>query len=173
MMPLIFSLTDVLTGCERVVNTPLPIAYSISISQITWAYVVALPFQLVKFLGWITIPGTILGGYIIIGLAQIGCELEDPFGDDVNDLPLDSYCQELADEIDALTRDPAPLKHDEWMRESGAKVLYPLSTHEFKAWESRSTEDIRAALKAKAMSRDVKTQRLDTATASGALTNLE
>jgi ion channel-forming bestrophin family protein len=51
------SLTDVLSGTERVVNTPLPIAYSISISQITWAYVLALPFQLVGYLGWVTIPG--------------------------------------------------------------------------------------------------------------------
>jgi predicted membrane chloride channel (bestrophin family) len=50
-------LTDVLSGTERVVNTPLPIAYSISISQITWAYVLALPFQLVGYLGWVTIPG--------------------------------------------------------------------------------------------------------------------
>lgn len=65
-------LTDVLTGCERVVNTPLPIAYTISIAQITWAYVMALPFQLVGTLGWVTIPGTIVAGYIILGLAQIG-----------------------------------------------------------------------------------------------------
>jgi predicted membrane chloride channel (bestrophin family) len=52
------SLTDVLGGCERVVNTPLPVAYSISISQITWAYVLALPFQLVGSLHWVTIPGS-------------------------------------------------------------------------------------------------------------------
>jgi ion channel-forming bestrophin family protein len=55
------SLTDVLSGTERVVNTPLPIAYSISISQITWAYVLALPFQLVGYLGWVTIPGVYTG----------------------------------------------------------------------------------------------------------------
>ena len=54
--------------------------YSISISQITWAYVLALPFQLAGPLGWVTIPGTILGGYIILGLAAIGRELENPFG---------------------------------------------------------------------------------------------
>jgi ion channel-forming bestrophin family protein len=52
------SLTDVLTGTERVLNTPLPIAYSIAISQITHLYVLALPFQLFKPLGWITILGT-------------------------------------------------------------------------------------------------------------------
>lgn len=84
VMGYMVALTDVLTGAERVVNTPLPIAYSISIAQITWgesgipylsqltlrleliqftAYVVVLPFQLTGSLGWVAIPGTILAGY--------------------------------------------------------------------------------------------------------------
>lgn len=184
-------LTDVLTGCERVVNTPLPIAYTISIAQITWAYVMALPFQLVGTLGWVTIPGTIVAGYIILGLAQIGkslaktfshlqhaCtdpflarELENPFGQDVNDLPLDAFCHELANDIDALTSRPAPLNHEQWMRENGAKVMWPLSQMEFRAWEHRSVKDIRAALKAKATSRDVKENRAATAAESETLTS--
>lgn len=163
-------LTDVLTGVERVVNTPLPVAYSISIAQITWAYVVALPFQLVPKLEWVTIPATIVAGYIILGLAQIGRELENPFGQDVNDLPLDSYCHELATDIDALTSRPAPLNVEAWMREKGSKVLWPLSTWEFKAWETRSVDDIRAALKAKAQSRDVKRERMNTFVQSDNLT---
>lgn len=65
------SLADVLTGCERVLNTPLPIAYTISISQITWAYVLVLPFQLYKYLDWVTIPGTMLAAYIILGLSKM------------------------------------------------------------------------------------------------------
>jgi hypothetical protein len=46
-----------MTGAERVLNTPLPLAYSILISQITWIYVLVLPFQLFDQLGWLTIPG--------------------------------------------------------------------------------------------------------------------
>ena len=65
------SLADVLTGTERVLNTPLPIAYTISISQITWAYVLVLPFQLYKYLDWVTIPGTMLAAYIILGLSKM------------------------------------------------------------------------------------------------------
>ena len=42
-MNLMTSMTEVLTGVERVVNTPLPVAYSISISQITWCYVSFVP----------------------------------------------------------------------------------------------------------------------------------
>ena len=53
------SLTDCLTGMERVLATPLPLAYRIAISQISWMYILALPFQLVSYLGWVTIPGTL------------------------------------------------------------------------------------------------------------------
>ena len=168
---LLAAFADVLTGVERVVNTPLPIAYSISISQITWAYVLALPFQLVNYLNWVTIPGTIVAGYIILGIAQIGRELENPFGQDVNDLPLDAYCQELANDIDALSSQPPPLQLKEWVHDGGAKIMWPLSSMEYKAWEKRSLDEIRSALKLKAASREVKLQRKDTFIMSDAMTN--
>ena len=41
------TLNETLVGLERILQTPLPIAYSIAISQITWAYILVLPFQLV------------------------------------------------------------------------------------------------------------------------------
>lgn len=132
-MTLLGGLGEVLAGVERVVNTPLPIAYSISVAQITWAYVLVLPFQLVKLLDWVAIPGTILAGYVILGLAHIGRELENPFGQDVNDLPLDAYCHELAVDIDVLTSQPPPLKTEEWMAGAGAKIMWPLSGLEYKA----------------------------------------
>lgn len=74
------TMTDVLTQSERVLNTPLPEAYTIAFSQITLMYILTLPFQLVGPLGWIAIPGTLAGAYIILGLATIGHEIENPFG---------------------------------------------------------------------------------------------
>jgi ion channel-forming bestrophin family protein len=90
---------------------------------------------------------------------------------DVNDLPLDEFCREIAADIDIVTSHPAPLKQEEWMRDGRAQVLWPLSAMEYKAWESRSTEDIRNALKAKAQSRDVKAERKEAMKVSEALTN--
>ncbi|KAK7942454.1 uncharacterized protein PG986_011567 [Apiospora aurea] len=49
-------LHDIQTGTNRIVSTPLPLAYSIAISQITWVYIMLLPFQLFNALGWATIP---------------------------------------------------------------------------------------------------------------------
>lgn len=58
------TLNEVLTGTERVLDTPLPIAYTIAISQIAWIYVLVLPFQLYTTLQWVTIPGSISEWYL-------------------------------------------------------------------------------------------------------------
>jgi len=153
IMSAISNLTETMSGAERVLTTPLPAGYNILFSQIVLLYVYLLPFQLYPSLGWITIPGTIAGAYIIIGMAVIGNELEDPFGNDVNDLPLDSYCSELGRELDVLTSTPPPrfsavLRGVEDGKE-GNKVLWPLSTSGFSQWKDRSESDIRSALRTK------------------------
>ncbi|RHZ62347.1 hypothetical protein CDV55_105369 [Aspergillus turcosus] len=141
-------LNEVLTGTERVLDTPLPVAYSIAIAQIAWIYVLVLPFQLYPALEWITIPGSIVAAYIILGLATIGSEIENPFGQDVNDLPLDTYCRQIAVELDIITAMPPP-KVDDFTGRDENLVLFPLSTSGYPDWRDRSVQDIRAALRAK------------------------
>ncbi|KAJ5148768.1 hypothetical protein N7448_000346 [Penicillium atrosanguineum] len=142
------SFNEVLTGTERVLDTPLPTAYVIAISQIAWIYVIVLPFQLIAVLDWVTIPASIVAAYIILGLATIGSEIENPFGQDVNDLPLDTYCRQIALELDIMTSSPPP-KVDDFMSRPDNLVLFPLSQNGYPEWKDRSVEDIRAALKAK------------------------
>lgn len=143
------SLNEVLAGTERVLNTPLPVAYSIAISQITWVYVMALPFQLWHALNWITIPGTIVGAYIILGIAAIGREIENPFGHDANDLPLDHFCKQLESEISVITSKPRPRPED-FINTEENLVLYSLSSLSYGAWKAKSTAEIRESLEAKA-----------------------
>ncbi|KAJ9369308.1 hypothetical protein DTO282F9_4226 [Paecilomyces variotii] len=143
------TLNEVLTGTERVLETPLPAAYTIAISQITWVYVLLLPFQLFSYLGWITIPGSIVGAYIILGLSAIGEEVENPFGHDANDLPLDYYCERLAREFSVMTATPPP-RYNEFAEREDNYVLYPLSLSGFTEWKTRSMKDIRAALRTNA-----------------------
>jgi ion channel-forming bestrophin family protein len=160
MMAALGMMADVLTGTERVLNTPLPLAYSISISQITYLYVMLLPFQLYASLSYITIPASLVATYVIIGIATIGAEIENPFGQDVNDLPLSTYCRDLAADIDVLTSMPPP-KPADFVKNSRNKVLYPLSMSEYAVWEDRSVEEIRDALRQKAFSADVIMERLE------------
>ncbi|KKY16537.1 hypothetical protein UCDDS831_g07036 [Diplodia seriata] len=144
----IYQLNDVLAGTERVLNTPLPIAYTIAISQIAWLYVLLLPFQLWPQLDWITIPGTIAAAYIILGFEAIGREIENPFGNDVNDLPLDDYCNQLAAEIDIIASTPAP-NPAQFIKRQDNLVLFPFSPNGYGAWASRSVGQIRERLRAR------------------------
>ncbi|TLS25113.1 hypothetical protein PpBr36_07957 [Pyricularia pennisetigena] len=141
-------LNDVMVGTERVLNTPLPIAYSIAIAQITWLYVFLLPFQLCQLLGWITIPAVVAASYIILGLLYIGREIEQPFGLDPNDLPLESYCAQIAAELDVLASRPKP-RISEWTEHLENKVLFPYSNAPWHTWLHLGETKIRQALRAK------------------------
>jgi len=54
----LLSLTDSLTGLERILTTPIPFSYSIHLWVVTVMYCLVLPFQIWSALRWITIPGT-------------------------------------------------------------------------------------------------------------------
>lgn len=84
---------------------------------------------------------------------------------DVNDLPLDSHCKDLASDIDVLTANPAPSLVD-WFENSQNKVLYPLSLSSYSIWKDRSVQEIRDALGQKATDKDVHAQRAYTLRAS-------
>ncbi|KAI5288790.1 hypothetical protein KEM54_004867 [Ascosphaera aggregata] len=140
---------EAMNGTERVLNTPLPLAYAILITQITWIYAMTLPFQLYPVLGWVTIPASMIATYIIHGLISVCAEIENPFGNDVNDLPLDVFCHELETDLDIITSTPPP-RAEELIAHPKNMVLYPLSNFSGAQWKARSIEELRAALRAKA-----------------------
>ncbi|KAI0133812.1 Bestrophin, RFP-TM, chloride channel-domain-containing protein [Xylariales sp. AK1849] len=152
------ALNDVLTSTERILTTPLPIAYSIAISQITWVYVFLLPFQLLSALGWITIPANIAAAYIILGILFIGREIENPFGNDVNDLPLELYCQQVMQDMETIAARPKPRMSD-YVESPRNKVLYPHSESSYNVWASRSEPAIRQALRNRPYSAFEKTEK--------------
>ncbi|KAF8422460.1 Bestrophin, RFP-TM, chloride channel-domain-containing protein [Tirmania nivea] len=133
---------DSYSGCERILQTPLPVGYNIAISQITWLYTIVLPFQLYPKLGWITIPGTMVAAYIILGIAAIGREIENPFGHDVNDLDMDGYVSQLANDLIIMTSS-APPDMEEVLESSKNLPLWPYSLAGYPAWKGRDISEIR------------------------------
>jgi putative membrane protein len=107
-----------------------------------------LPFQMWDALRWVTIPGCIFAAYIILGIAAIGREIENPFGDDVNDLPLDAFCEELEADVDYIMSNPRPMVA-EFFRSPLNRPLGPLREKSFDDWMGRSKQDIRDALMTK------------------------
>jgi putative membrane protein len=82
-------LVDHIGACERIQKTPLPFAYVAHLRRALILYSVTLPFALVNPYGWSTVLYTVLVTYVLCGIEEIGVEIENPFGEDYNDLPLD------------------------------------------------------------------------------------
>ncbi|KAJ4348587.1 uncharacterized protein N0V89_009965 [Didymosphaeria variabile] len=146
----VMTLNDIQANTDRILNTPLPLAYAIAISQLTWVYILILPFQLYTTLGMLSIPGTLFAAYMILGFASIGREIENPFGHDVNDLPLDDFCNQLAVDIDIIAA-TAPKDAETFVKSNQNQLMHPLSRSGYGQWEESSIEEIRDALKRKSL----------------------
>ena len=95
-------LVDMLGTCERILRTPMPLAYAIHLKQLMMLYCLLLPSQIVEELRWWTAPAIALVSFTLFGIEAIGVEIENPFGTDPNDLPLDTICNTIEQNIDDL-----------------------------------------------------------------------
>ena len=102
LVQLINQLVDYLGACERILKTPMPSAYSIHLKQLLLLYCVILPLETVNNLGWLTGLVAALTSFTLLGIEEIGLEIENPFGRDPNDLPLDSICDTMRRNIEDL-----------------------------------------------------------------------
>ncbi len=83
-------LMDLQGGCERIRATPIPFSYNVLLHRIVAVYCFTLPFGLVDIPGLnvFTPVVVMLVSYAFFGLDAVGEEIEEPFGEDPNDLPL-------------------------------------------------------------------------------------
>lgn len=96
------SFTDICGGCERIRNTPIPYSYSVFIKKFVMVYVATLPFGFVFTLGYYVVPIVGFIFYVLASLELIAEEIEEPFGGDENDLPLERIARSIGSHIDEL-----------------------------------------------------------------------
>jgi len=89
------NLMNELGACERIRYTPVPIAYVLHLKRFLYLFCLTLPISLIDSFGYWSIAIVTLVAYAFIGIEEIGVEIEDPFGDDPNDLPLDQICDNI------------------------------------------------------------------------------
>jgi putative membrane protein len=110
------ALIDHIGVCERIMKTPLARVFSLKIRRFILIFLATLPFALLHKFGdqadSLLIPlVTMLVAYPVLGLDQIGVELQDPFSTfRLSHLPLDDICRTIEDNLLALLdarEDPA------------------------------------------------------------------
>lgn len=93
---------DVCGVCERIKNTPIPYSYSSFIKKFIIFYVMALPVANVVNLGGFMIPITMFVYYVLMSLELIAEEIEDPFNNDENDIPMEAISQNIERSINLI-----------------------------------------------------------------------
>lgn len=100
-------------GCERILSTPVPFAYSLLLHRTATAFCLLLPCALVESYAWLTPLPAMAVAYTFFGLDALGDELEEPFGLTPHDLPLNAIARIIEiDLLEALGEKnlPEPLK---------------------------------------------------------------
>ncbi|MDZ4834799.1 MAG: bestrophin family ion channel [Candidatus Melainabacteria bacterium] len=100
-----FIATSSSSACERILKTPLPLAYSIKIRRFIAIFLITLPLALIHEVGnnWLVPVLTMLVAYPLYSLDQLGVELQNPFNkSNLSHLPLDDICSNIERNVMAL-----------------------------------------------------------------------
>ncbi|MEQ8583913.1 MAG: bestrophin family ion channel [Marinoscillum sp.] len=87
--------TDIVGACERIKSTPIPYSYSMFIKKFLFIYAITLPISFMWDFGYWTVFIVMLAFYFLVSIELISEEIEDPFGTDINDLPLNEIALKI------------------------------------------------------------------------------
>lgn len=97
------ALVDHVGGCERILKTPIPKVYSVTIRRFVVIYLFALPFALAAPLGLLSPAYAVFIAYPILTLEQIGAELQNPFvSRSLSHLDLEALCLTIETNVRSL-----------------------------------------------------------------------
>jgi len=99
LAPLLQQFDDIMGACERIKNTPIPFSYSSYVKQFVLLYALIMPFGLVKEFGYGTVIACMSTFFATMGLELLAGEIEEPFGTDINDLPLTEIAGVIARDV--------------------------------------------------------------------------
>ena len=97
--------TDIIGACERIKTTPIPYSYSMFIKKFLFIYSCTLPVSFAWAFGYWAVPIVVLAFYFLVSVELIAEEIEDPFGSDINDLPLDSLSKKIRKNVYTLLKE--------------------------------------------------------------------
>lgn len=99
------SFVNVAGSCERIKNSPIAISYRAFMRQGIALNLMVLPWYMSQqfSIAW-SMPLVLISTYFLIGIELIAEDVEDPFGYDGDDLPLDNICAGLRDTVSRIMK---------------------------------------------------------------------
>jgi len=106
------SLMDICGACERIKTSPIALSYRAIVRQGIGLNLLGLPWYLAPDFHWASVPIALTAAYFLIGLELIAEDIEEPFGQGDDNLPLESYCENIKASVTEII-----------VREAGEAVL--------------------------------------------------
>ena len=91
--------TDIYGACERIKNTPIPYSYTMFIKNSFLFMSSHCPLLSSRHRDTLTIPVVVVIMYVLLSVELIAEEIEDPFGGDINDLPMDELATKIKNNV--------------------------------------------------------------------------
>ncbi len=101
------SLLDICGSCERILNTPVATSYRALLRLGLATNVILLPWYTILDFGLWCIPILLSFIFFVIGLEVVDTVVEEPFGTDIDDLPLGCYCQTIRQSVNEILAVPS------------------------------------------------------------------
>jgi putative membrane protein len=86
-------LMNICGGCERIRNTPIPLTYRALVHRGITLIMFVMPVLIAQDIGYWAIPIMAVTAYFVFGVEMAAVDIEEPFGNDPDDLPLESFCE--------------------------------------------------------------------------------
>lgn len=93
-------MNDITGACERIKNSEMSVSYRAFMRQGIMLNLLVCPWLLASdFSVLLSLPIILIGSYFLIGLELIAEAIEEPFGKDLDDLPLDAICGHIRESV--------------------------------------------------------------------------
>ncbi|MDJ0572639.1 MAG: bestrophin family ion channel [Pleurocapsa sp. MO_192.B19] len=97
-------IVNVLGDCERILKTPQPIIYALMLRKLLIVYCLLIPLEIVSDCHGFTSIIMTFASIVLFGIEQIGLQLEQPFAQSPNNLPLDLICNTILLNVEELIK---------------------------------------------------------------------
>lgn len=94
--------TNICGACERIKNTPIPQSYTSFLKKFIVIYVATLPIGYVFSIGYFVILAVPFIFYVLASLELIAESIEDPFGTDADDLPIEKISENIKKHVQEI-----------------------------------------------------------------------
>lgn len=90
-LEILAQMNQAIATCEKIQSFPIPLSYTRHTSRFLLLFLGLLPLSLWPDCGWAAVPITTALSYVLLGVEEIGVQIEEPF----RMLPLESLCRDV------------------------------------------------------------------------------